>query len=510
MVFGLVRHRLHVPLSVLCLALTTAGYFLGHGHGGRSFPHTAHGTMASLLIFYLAAQGGMGIFLKLHIDFPIFVVPTIRRRNSAGQRFQSVRLRPLVLLIHGIVGAIFPIVGWVQALFGLTTLRSWCFGGHLGQCVAHYIMGSAFAAYGILLVIMMKAGVAWLARRGTRGSAQDGGGRTATVAHSQEYFDSLVLLAWGLVNAFTEHQGGPWTHKDLQHTMLGVVWVAGGLVGVWLSRGGRRTVWPGVILIITGWAMSGHAQALMISTMVHALFGYALMAAGLARIIEVCFVLDGRPSGEDSQQEGAAATPTRGRTSWYPIKAFQYLPPYLLVTAGILFMSATDEELRWADGQGLDHITWGLIDLSIAFVIFAWSNVLIDKYVEWGGRYGQRKDKQGSGIEVGPEEAEEYERLELRESTDGRPRASSGFAAGARAAARSVLPAIATGGGGGSSSSGSNSPPHHQPPAYSNAVNGKAHSNGKAEPEPQHVLFDDEDEEDRDPFAEEEDGTTRI
>jgi len=36
--------------------------------------------------------------------------------------------------------------------------------------------------------------------------------------------------------------------------------------------------------------MSEHAQALMISTKVHATFGHTLMLAGLARIIEVCFV----------------------------------------------------------------------------------------------------------------------------------------------------------------------------------------------------------------------------
>jgi len=36
--------------------------------------------------------------------------------------------------------------------------------------------------------------------------------------------------------------------------------------------------------------MSDHAQALMLSTKVHAVFGYTLMLAGLARLIEVCFV----------------------------------------------------------------------------------------------------------------------------------------------------------------------------------------------------------------------------
>lgn len=35
--------------------------------------------------------------------------------------------------------------------------------------------------------------------------------------------------------------------------------------------------------------MSEHAQALMISTRVHAIFGYTLELAGVTRIIEICF-----------------------------------------------------------------------------------------------------------------------------------------------------------------------------------------------------------------------------
>uniref|UniRef100_V5F2Q8 YTP1 n=2 Tax=Kalmanozyma brasiliensis (strain GHG001) TaxID=1365824 RepID=V5F2Q8_KALBG len=356
MVLGMVRHRLHVPVATTSLALTVGGYFLGHGHGGRSFPHTAHGTMASLLVFYLAAQTALGVYLKLHLP--------------------EKRLRPKLVLIHGILGKSFPIVGWVQMVFGVSTLQSWCFGGHLGQCLAHYIMGSAFQAYAAILVIMMKAGGDWLSRRG----------------QSQEWFDSWVIMLWGIVNTFTEHHGGPWTHKDLQHTLMGVLWWAGGAVGIWLSRGGRRNVFPAIIIALTGWAMSAHSQELMISTMVHSLFGYALMGAGIARMIEVCFVLQDRPTGSTAESPDAAVASNEAvNGSWYPIRAFQYLPPYLLVASGVLFMSATDEELRWADARGVDHATWGLIDFSASMLMFFWINVLVDLYVGYGGRYGAAK-----------------------------------------------------------------------------------------------------------------------
>lgn len=357
MVLGMVRHRLHVPVATLSLSLTVGGYFLGHSHKGRSFPHTAHGTMASFLVFYLAAQASLGIYLKLHLQW-------------RPEKW----IRPTLVGVHGVLGKSFPIVGWVQMVFGLSTLQSWCFGGHLGQCLAHYIMGSAFQAYAAILVIMMKAGGDWLQRRG----------------QSQEWFDSWVIMLFGIVNTFTEHHGGPWTHKDLQHTMMGVLWWAGGAVGIWLSRGGRRNVFPAIILGLTGWAMSAHAQALMISTHIHGLFGYALMGAGIARAIEVCFVVQDRPTGtvDGSWLPQRFSEPFHG--SYYPIRAFQYLPPYLLVASGVLFMSATDEELRWADGRGVDHATWGLIDFSLSMLVFLWINVLVDLYVNFGGRYGAR------------------------------------------------------------------------------------------------------------------------
>jgi hypothetical protein len=54
-------------------------------------------------------------------------------------------------------------------------------------------------------------------------------------------------------------------------------------------------------IVITGRAFGGHAQALMFSTMVHSIFGYTLAVAGIARIIEVCFVAH---TGHDSEPLG--------------------------------------------------------------------------------------------------------------------------------------------------------------------------------------------------------------
>ena len=195
-------------------------------------------------------------------------------------------------------------------LFGGITALGFCREDHLGQCLAHFIMGSAFIGYGIILTIILLVGQVWLRR----------------IGRSQEFFDSLLIAAWGCVNTFTEHRWGrPWVKNDLQHTSMGIVWWCAGLLGVWQSRkrDGRpkRNLVPGIVILITGWAMSAHPQGLELSTKVHSVFGYTLMAAGAARIIEVAFVL--------KDQNSISATDSEETNSW------QFLTP--LVSA--LFFS---------------------------------------------------------------------------------------------------------------------------------------------------------------------------
>ncbi|OXC69201.1 hypothetical protein AYX13_02146 [Cryptococcus neoformans] len=344
MVLGLSKSKYHVPLQSVNTVLSFIGIYFGHHHGGRQFPATVHGFMAKVLIWVMVIQACLGIFLKLHIS--------------------EKKIRPWVVPFHSVLGKTFPVLGWTQMLFGVATALGFCRGGSLGQCAAHYIMGSAFIGYGAILVIMLNLGGKWLERRGC----------------SQEMLDSSVITAWGIVNTFTEHHGGSWTHKDMQHTMMGVLWWAGGMLGIFLSRGGRRSFIPSVIIIMTGWGMSAHEQALMISSKIHALFGYALISAGVLRIVEICFVLNDKP------------TPSNGA-----IRVFQHLPPYLLVLGGILFMSATDEEMRNADSLGVDHVTYALFDFSLSFLIYLVITFLVHLYSN-SGRNALQKENNGEDI----------------------------------------------------------------------------------------------------------------
>ncbi|CAI4212886.1 unnamed protein product [Parascedosporium putredinis] len=335
MVFGLTKSRWHVPTQILATSLTILGYFLGHMHRGRQFnPKNVHAAFANPLFFMLAAQASMGIYLKLHLE-----------RGING------RIRRLVQPAHSILGKAFPVIAWVQMIFGGITTLGFCQGDHTGQCAAHFIMGGAFIAYGIVLTILLVAGQLWIRRSG----------------RSQEFYDNCVIAAWGCVNTFTEHRWGTeWVKNDWQHTTMGIVWWCAGLVGIWLSRdrdgNPKRNFIPGFVLIITGWAMSAHPQEMHSSAAVHSIFGYTLMAAGLTRIIEISFILkDKMGVSEDGRQASS----------------FQYIPVFLLYASGFLFMGATEEQMALVESSNMDHVAYILILFSMAALVFLFANICI-------------------------------------------------------------------------------------------------------------------------------------
>ncbi|CAL1714425.1 unnamed protein product [Somion occarium] len=360
-----------IQKSMACTAsgfvLTAAGYILGHAHKGRSFLAGAHSTMANILFLPIILQLCLGIYLKLHIH----------EKN----------IRPYAVILHGIVGKAYPIFGWVQMLFGSITFGGYCRGDNLGQCLAHYIMGSGFIAYGTIMAILLLVGETWI-----RGSGR-----------SPEWWDSWVITLWGIVNTFTEHRGSAWSVKDMQHTILGVLWWTGGILGIILSRNNQRTVVPAIIIILTGWAMSEHAQALMISTRVHAVFGYTLMLAGVTRIIEISFIvpkyhsLETPAVADDNHSEHTLAEGTSSIAQ--AVKTFRHLPPFLLVAAGLLFMSGTDEELRTVHDAGMDHVTYILIMFSLSFIIYTLIVSLINLYAS-SGRNASNANTENGAIEL--------------------------------------------------------------------------------------------------------------
>ncbi|MCJ1275646.1 hypothetical protein MMC21_003449 [Puttea exsequens] len=357
MVLGIVRSRWHVPLQTLGAILAIVGYFLGHAHGGRQFAPNVHSKMAGMLMFMLIAQVAMGVYLRLHLE-----------KGWNG------KVRRWVVMMHGMMGKAMPVASWVQMLFGGITALGFCRDDHLGQCLAHFIMGSAFIGYGIILTILLLVGQFWLRRTG----------------RSQEFFDSLLIAAWGCVNTFTEHRwGGPWVKNDLQHTSMGIVWWCAGLLGMWLSRRRdgtpKRNLFPALVIMLTGWGMSAHPQSLELSTHVHAVFGYTLMAAGAARIVEISFVLRDRDAISETDMEDT--------------NSFQYLTPFLLYTSGFLFMGATEEQMALLATAHVSHVSYILLLYSISFLLFLFVSMLLHLYASHTWPLdAQPKDRPDQGL----------------------------------------------------------------------------------------------------------------
>ncbi|KAK9896564.1 hypothetical protein P389DRAFT_171826 [Cystobasidium minutum MCA 4210] len=353
MVLGLSKSRYHVPLQVTTTIISIGGMQLARKHGGRQFSHANHGNFAPWLLWLMIVQASIGIYLKMHI-------------------MEGSSIRWFTVKVHGILGRLYPVVGYAQMVLGVILGLDICGGTHLGQCLAHFIMGSSFIGYGIIILIMSMYGSPWLEEHNI----------------SQEFMDSTVIMTFGIFITFTMHgfiepAHGGWSHKDMQHTAMGVLFWTGGALGMWLGRNRKRNIWPALVVALTGFAMSGHEQETMLSTNVHAIFGYTLMAAGICRIIEICFVLR---EGHDAANQTAAGQ----------MSAFQHLTPFLLIVGGLEFMSATEEQLDMIGRNGMDHVTYIVIMFCMAFGIYLWSNLLISLYHNSGKNASRSTPEDGS------------------------------------------------------------------------------------------------------------------
>lgn len=255
-----------------------------------------------------------------------------------------------IRIIHRTLSVLLTLTGWIKTCLAPVAMFGFCRGKHTGQCLAHGIMGTAFVGYGLVYATILVLPYF----------------RETKHRNSQDFYDSLVMTVWGIVNTFTEHRWGRegWGHGDYQHTAMGIIWWSGGLLGLYLGRNGRRTWIPSLLLIYTGWAMSEHTQALAISTKVHYMFGLSLMLGGAIRIVEISFLLN-----------DARSIPGK-------IMSFQYLPSFCLIEAGIMFMAANEEQLKLVLRLEADHSSYIMVVTSAAFLTYLWFLLLLELYMK--------------------------------------------------------------------------------------------------------------------------------
>ncbi|KAJ1998755.1 hypothetical protein GGI06_006195, partial [Coemansia sp. S85] len=292
-------------------------------------------------MWLLVAQLGAGIYLKLHTE----------------KRFNDLA-RPYIKIAHKLMAVTMVIATYVQVLLGVVAWLGFCYDGYLGQCLAHLIMGSSFLAYGIWLLLLLRLATPWLASYG----------------RSPELYDSAMIMVWGLFNTFTEHgfieKAHGWSHKDLQHTSLGVIWFCGGLLSTYMlrkSEPGDRSMFPSIILIFTGCAMGSHEQDTAFSTQVHFVFGLSLVLAGLTRCMEIVLI-----------------TTNLIKTSNKEPNPFQYISVFFLCHSGMAFMASNRENVAAMASIGIDIGTFSLGYLSITFLLFLYAFFLMQLFAELG------------------------------------------------------------------------------------------------------------------------------
>ncbi|KAI9504222.1 hypothetical protein BX070DRAFT_176855, partial [Coemansia spiralis] len=337
LVLGLRKNKWHVPVQAIATVVAIVGFVLGHAHGGRAFPENAHSKFSWLMLWLLVGQVGAGIYLKLHTE---------RRFND--------RVRPYIKIAHKVMAILMVVATYVQVLLGVVAWLGYCYDGFYGQCLAHLIMGSSFLAYGVWLLLFVRLAAPWLSNFG----------------RSPELYDSVTIMVWGLFNTFTEHgfieEAHGWSHKDLQHTSLGVIWFCGGLLSSYMLRKAGpsdRSMFPAIILIFTGCAMGSHEQDTEFSTRVHFVFGLSLVLAGLTRCVEIMLITTGLI-----------------RTDRKEPNPFQYIPVFFLCHSGMMFMSANKQSVAAMENIGIDIGTFSLGYLSISFLLFFYAYFLMQMY----------------------------------------------------------------------------------------------------------------------------------
>jgi hypothetical protein len=79
----------------------------------------------------------------------------------------------------------------------------------------------------------------------------------------------------------------------------------------------------------------------MLSTKVHAIFGYTLMLAGLTRLLEVCFIVPSYPPADGVEDDRSDHTLADGSGADSAAaskgRAFRHLPPFVSRPHSFLF-----------------------------------------------------------------------------------------------------------------------------------------------------------------------------
>ncbi|KAJ1680295.1 hypothetical protein EV182_000281 [Spiromyces aspiralis] len=338
------------PLALWAFSVVSfLGYLFGWFHKTTtSYTRpNSHVRLSWFLLVVLFLHAAAGSFLHI-------------RRIALNVDFS--RRARILFYAYNISCLAHALFGYIQLVLGVLVSWDVCMSGrHTGQCLSHFARGTALLFYGVLLFAILRLC----------------GPVFKLLPRPIEFYQGLVFAGIGVFTIFTEHNFlsssqdaiDYWSHKDLQHTFIGVLWIAGGLLGAYIGRSAKphqRNIIPPLILIITGAAMGNHQQNTLMSTQIHSVFGWSLILTGISQIIE--FFLLG--SNIIDPKAGSPHT-------------FQYVPPLFMALSGLYLMGGTTEQILRLIAAGIDYTTYCMFLAVIGFALLFLVSVLVDLFKKW-------------------------------------------------------------------------------------------------------------------------------
>lgn len=292
--------------------------------------------------------------------------------------------------------------------------------------LAHYVKGGIFFWYGLLTLGR------WMGAFAEFGWAWNLRPKASTVARwksrvpSAEFTESFVIWLYGASNVFLEHLnnwGGNWSPSDFEHVSITILFFGGGLFGMMIESKALRKLsgtpanaqnstiegdsesddsgfklvsesssysarqqrpnaptislnpMPALTIMFLGMMMSGHHQASMVSTMMHAQWGMLFTGFAMARAATYLMLYIKPP------------------TSQYPSRPpSELVAAFCLTAGGIMFMNSAHDSVQAIEGNGLDAMTIFTLTIGLTGIIMAWELVCYT-IKTWAVRDEQRKSR---------------------------------------------------------------------------------------------------------------------
>ncbi|MCJ1477044.1 hypothetical protein MMC13_005715 [Lambiella insularis] len=301
-------------------------------------------------------------------------------------------------LLYETTDRIVLFLGFVVLLTGGVTYGGFFKGWYVFSGLAHFVKGGIFFWYGLLTLARVLGSFADLGWSWNIKPPASVVGSRKAVMPTAEFVESFLIFFYGITNVFLERLGSSsddaWSAGDLEHASISVMFFGGGLCGMLVESGRIRDLlnstlmlsinsrsfggtsidqWqapktygfsmnplPAIIILLLGMLMSGHHQSLMVSTMLHKMWGNLFLAAALARGVTYVLMYLSPPT---------SLLPSRPPS--------EIVVAFCLISGGMLFMSSNQDMVESLDARQLNAMFVFTVMMGVTATLMAWEIIVL-------------------------------------------------------------------------------------------------------------------------------------